>query len=155
MLAKHQSQWYRWNKVERNPPNFGKLDFMIPWLIKKKRRKKNVSPHQSVPWLGNVGPTSVEGWDIYSSTILLEVLQKMAERWRPVSIFPYPWVLKIPENCKAEKELRVVHCLLRNVPQNKALKLETWARRNLQIAILKKRKLKDSYVLISKSIIKL
>lgn len=122
-------------------------------------KKKKVSPHQSVSWLGNVGPTSVEGWNIHSSTVLLEVLQKTAERWLPdpfpVSISPYPWVLKIPENCKAEKELRVVHCLLRNIPQNKALKLETSARTNLRIAILKKRKLKDSYLLISKSIIKL
>ena len=157
MLAKRQPRWYRWNEVERNLPNFSKWNFMIPWF-KKKRRKKNPSPPIcSTTWRCGtyICGRMIHPFIYYTSWSTPEDGWKMAPWSLPCLNLPMSIGTENSRKLQGREKSWVVHCLLRNVPQNKALKLNTEARRNLRIAILKKRKLKDSYLLISKSIIKL
>ena len=124
----------------------------------KKRRKKNPSPPIcSATWRCG---TYICGrmrhpFIYYTSWSTPEDGWKMAPWSLPCLNLPMSIGTENSRKLQGREKSWVVHCLLRNVPQNKALKLNTEARRNLRIAILKKRKLKDSYLLISKSIIKL
>lgn len=64
---------------------FSKWDFMKPneTVSKEEGKRCCVSPHQSVPWHEDVGPTSVKGWDMQSSTILLKSTLEGAWRMMP------------------------------------------------------------------------
>lgn len=63
---------------------FRKWDFMKPneTMSKEEGKRCRVSPHQSVPWREDVGPTSVEGRDMQSSPVLLK--NTLEGAWRMV-----------------------------------------------------------------------